>query len=80
MAIASPAELHVPGPAPPPKLISSEDIAAILRVSVRTVFRLRARGDLPPPVEVSRNIVRWRWADVKEYLDNLKARKGRRDR
>jgi predicted DNA-binding transcriptional regulator AlpA len=78
MTVAFPAELQPQAPAPPPEFISAEDIAAILRVSVRTVFRLRARGVLPAPVEVSRNIVRWRWSAIQAYLDNLKTRKARR--
>lgn len=66
------------GPAPPPEFISAEDIAAILSVSIRTVFRLRARGVLPAPVEVSRNIVRWRRSAIQTYLDSLKDRKAGR--
>jgi predicted DNA-binding transcriptional regulator AlpA len=63
-----------------PELISADDIAALLRVSRRTVFRLRQRGDLPPPVEVSRNIVRWRLSDLRAYLDRLAVRKPRREK
>lgn len=60
---------------PPPLLVTADDIAAALRISRRTVFRLRARGDLPQPVELAPNVVRWRWADVCDYLDRLKSRK-----
>jgi len=58
-----------------PLLVTADDIAAAFRISRRTVFRLRARGDLPPPVELTRNVVRWRWIDVCDYLDRLKTRK-----
>jgi len=56
---------------PPPLLVTADDIAEVLRISRRTVYRLRARGDLPPPVELSRHVVRWRWIDVCDYLARL---------
>jgi predicted DNA-binding transcriptional regulator AlpA len=59
------------------ELLSAKDVAEMLRVSRRTVFRLRARGDLPAPVELSANIVRWRVADLQEYLSRLKSRRSR---
>lgn len=61
-----------------PEFVSADDLAAMLRVSRRTVFRLRQRGALPAPVEVARNIVRWRLSDVRVYLDQLAVRKVRR--
>jgi predicted DNA-binding transcriptional regulator AlpA len=59
-------------------LLTVEDLAGFLQVSKRTVFRLRAQGALPAPVELSTSIVRWRPADVRDYLDGLRRRKGRR--
>jgi predicted DNA-binding transcriptional regulator AlpA len=61
-------------------LLTVEDLADVLHVSRRTIFRLRSRGALPAPVELSTNIVRWRPADVREFLDRLRRRKGRRPR
>jgi predicted DNA-binding transcriptional regulator AlpA len=49
----------------------------MLRVSKRTLFRLRAKGVLPAPVEISTNIIRWRGEDVLVYLHNLSLRKPR---
>jgi len=63
---------------PPPLLVTADDIAEVLRISRRTVYRLRARGDLPPPVELSRHVVRWRWIDVCDYLARLKTRSAAR--
>jgi predicted DNA-binding transcriptional regulator AlpA len=57
-------------------LVTADDIAAALRISRRTVFRLRTHDDFPPPVELGRHVVRWRWADVCDYLARLKARDG----
>lgn len=59
---------------PPPVFVTAADIAALLRISRRTVFRLRACGDLPPPVKLSRHVVRWRWVEVCDYLVRLKSR------
>jgi predicted DNA-binding transcriptional regulator AlpA len=70
--------LSVPSASVAPELVSADDVALILRVSRRTVFRLRQRGDLPPPVEVTRNIVRWRLSELHEHLAKLQARKPRR--
>jgi predicted DNA-binding transcriptional regulator AlpA len=67
---------------PPPTLaaefLTANEFATILKVSKRTLFRLRARGALPAPVEIATNIVRWRSADVRAYLDGLRIRKPRR--
>lgn len=57
-----------------PDLLTKNDVAAMLRVSRRTVSRLRVRGELPAPVVLGANIVRWRAADVEEYLNRLKDR------
>lgn len=59
------------------EFVTADEFAAILRVSTRTLFRLRARGALPAPVEISSHIVRWRAADVRAYLDALQAREPR---
>lgn len=61
-----------------PEFVSADDVAVILRVSRRTVFRMRQRGELPPPVEVSRRIVRWRLTELQEHLAKLKPRKPHR--
>ena len=71
------AETRSSGPLPP-EYVTAEDIAEILRISIRTVYRLRARGDLPQPIEVSKNIVRWLSSDIREYLAGLKPRTPRR--
>jgi predicted DNA-binding transcriptional regulator AlpA len=52
----------------------------MLRVSRRTVFRMRQRGELPAPVEVTRSIVRWRMAEVRAYLEGLVVRRPQRRR
>lgn len=85
MSVNSPGTDPIVCPAQPPASLSAQfvtaaEFASILRISRRTLFRLRARGDLPAPVSVSTNIVRWRACDVRAYLDALAIRKPRRRR
>jgi predicted DNA-binding transcriptional regulator AlpA len=61
-----------------PEIVTADDVAAMLRVSRRSVYRLRARGDIPAPVEVSPGIVRWRMTDIRDYIARLGDRKPRR--
>jgi predicted DNA-binding transcriptional regulator AlpA len=76
---APPTAFALPAAAPvPPEFVTADDVAAMLRVSRRTVFRMRQRNELPPPVEVSRHIVRWRLADLREFVNKLPSRQSRR--
>jgi predicted DNA-binding transcriptional regulator AlpA len=61
-------------------LLTVDDVAALLQVSRRTVFRLRARGLLPVPVEISTNIIRWRAEDLRAYVAGLRKRNRRQQR
>lgn len=46
-----------------PHMIDVREVARILNVSPRTVWRLVSRGDLPPPGRFGRS-VRWRAEDI----------------
>jgi predicted DNA-binding transcriptional regulator AlpA len=61
-----------------PELMTADDVAHVLRVSRRTVFRLRQRGDLPRPVELGRGVVRWRTSEIAAYVEGLKERPAHR--
>jgi predicted DNA-binding transcriptional regulator AlpA len=61
-----------------PEFVTADEFAGILKISKRTLFRLRSRGDLPAPVSIATNIIRWRICDVRMYLDGLQVRKPRR--
>jgi predicted DNA-binding transcriptional regulator AlpA len=68
----------VPAATPPPdEFLTPDALAGLLKVSKRTIFRLRAKALLPDPVEISTNIIRWRASDVRNYLDTLRPRKAR---
>jgi excisionase family DNA binding protein len=51
-----------------PALLTVEDLAKLLRVSVRTVWRLRRNACLPHPVKIGGG-VRWRISDVKAWIE-----------
>jgi excisionase family DNA binding protein len=49
-------------------LLSAEEVAAMLGVSERTLWRLLSAGKFPEPVRFGRS-TRWRPADVKDWID-----------
>ncbi|SVE35306.1 uncharacterized protein METZ01_LOCUS488160 [marine metagenome] len=51
-----------------PVLIPAKQIALILDVSLRTVWRLRAASKLPRSVEIGKS-VRWKAEEIAEWID-----------
>lgn len=51
------------------QLLKAADVARLLRVSVRQVWRLVASGALPEPVKLAARTVRWREADLAAWLE-----------
>jgi excisionase family DNA binding protein len=49
-------------------MIDVREVAEILSISTRSVWRLVASGELPQPIRFGRN-VRWRLADVEAWID-----------
>ena len=49
------------------RLIPVDDVAAILAVSRRTVFRWSDVGKMPPPLRIGGSI-RWRLTDVRRWI------------
>jgi predicted DNA-binding transcriptional regulator AlpA len=70
-----------------PLLITADQLAVWLQVSVRSLWRLRSAGQIPPPVRL-RKAVRWRLADIEDWLakgcpaqpDETETRRNRRAR
>jgi excisionase family DNA binding protein len=56
------------------KLLTVQQVAARLALSVRTVWRRTATGELPAPVRFPGRIVRWRSRDLDRYIDQLPVR------
>ncbi|MGO9597026.1 MAG: helix-turn-helix transcriptional regulator [Isosphaeraceae bacterium] len=49
-------------------LLNAEEVAAMLGVSERTLWRLLSAGRVPKPVRFGRS-TRWRLADVEEWIN-----------
>jgi excisionase family DNA binding protein len=52
-------------------LMTSQQVADRLAVSVRTLWRLVQRGRFPQPIRYNRKLVRWKSTDVNRYIDTL---------
>lgn len=50
-----------------PPLLTADDVAALLNVSERTLWRLLSAGKVPKPVRIGRS-TRWRAEDVREWV------------
>ena len=53
------------------ELMTSQQVANRLAVSVRTLWRLVAAGKFPQPVRYNRKLVRWKAVDVARYIEAL---------
>lgn len=55
---------------PPPEitLLSVRQVAEALGVSRRTVWRLASVGDIPQPIRLGVQIIRWRHGDIEACL------------
>ena len=65
----------------PAELLTVDDVATMLCCSSKHVHRLRDRGAMPQPVKLGNHLVRWRRADVLDWIidgcRNVRARGGR---
>jgi len=50
-----------------PLLITAAELARLLRVSTRTLWRLRSAGELPEAVRLG-GAVRWRLDEIKKWI------------
>lgn len=53
----------------PDLLLTVKDVAEILSVGVRTVWRWTAAGEIPQPIKLGRSTVRWRASEIQRYID-----------
>lgn len=51
-----------------PQLITAEELAKLMQVSERTLWRLLSGGKLPKPVRIGRS-TRWRLAEVNDWIE-----------
>jgi len=59
-------------------LLTARQVADLIGVDVRTVWRMAQTGDLPTPIRLFQRVVRWRLADLDTHLANLASGKGGR--
>lgn len=50
-----------------PLLITAQDVARLLKVSTRSLWRLRSAGDIPAPIRVGA-AVRWRIDEITKWI------------
>ena len=54
-------------------LLTVKDVADILSIGVRTVWRWAAQGKIPRPIRLARNTLRWKASQLQEYMDKTSA-------
>lgn len=59
--------LLTPEVQPEPLLITAEEFAELMQVSVRSVWRLRSAGEIPEPVRIG-GTIRWRREEVLQWI------------
>ena len=61
------------------KMLDVRELAELLGISIRSVWRMVAAGELPSPVRIGGGrIVRWRLARVQKFVDQLDVTGGQR--
>lgn len=50
-------------------LLTTQELADLLKVSTRTISRMKSAGELPEPVMIGR-LVRWKRADIETWLSS----------
>ena len=54
-----------------PDLMTSQQVANRLAVSIRTLWRLVRAGKVPQPVRYNRKLVRWKTDELARYIESL---------
>ncbi len=50
-------------------LLTTQELARLLKVSKRTIWRWLAQKRLPEPIRYSRSCIRWKTSTIREYLE-----------
>ena len=58
-------------PRPSPDLMTSQQVANRLAISIRTLWRLVRANKVPQPVRYNRKLVRWKTTDLSRYIATL---------
>lgn len=54
-------------------LLSVRQVADVLGVHPRSVWRLAQTGDIPAPIRLSERVIRWRLTDLRDRLEEMAA-------
>ena len=57
-------------------LLSMRQVADRLNISIRSVWRLIARGELSKPVKMGKQILRFIPSEIEAYIERLKQNRG----
>ena len=55
------------------QLLTVKDVAAMLKIHPRTVWRMSAMGEIPAPLTLAPKTIRWRLKDIEAHLAKLAA-------
>jgi excisionase family DNA binding protein len=55
------------------ELMTPKQVAALLSVSVRSIWQMERDGSMPKAVRLSRNVVRWDAAEIRSWIEAKKA-------
>ena len=59
-----------------PELYSRDAVCAVLQISKSTLYKLAATDpDFPPRIQITRGAVRWRRAEIEDWVRNLPGRR-----
>lgn len=53
------------------RFLTDHEVADILGIGVRTVWKWAAMGRLPTPVRIGGSLTRWKASELKAYIDKL---------
>lgn len=53
------------------ELMTVREVAAVLKLHTRSVWRMAATGAIPAPIRLGEKTVRWRRVDLEKHLATL---------
>ncbi len=54
------------------RLVPVAEVASLLSVGVRTVWRMVSCGNLPTPIKLSSRITRWKLSEIEQHIEGMK--------
>lgn len=55
-----------------PQLLTVKQVAEILAVHERTVWKMAAAGEIPKPIKLGAKAVRWRLSDMTVFINDTR--------